>query len=100
MYNDIGLHIVVQYEKQATQWSEDRREHYYTVHAKAYTVTFAEKAHTDESYEKANIEMIDGTDRLIIFSVDTNVKCHAERAATVLEVQTQIIDLSNILQYE
>ncbi len=100
MYNDIGLHIVVPYEEQSAHWSEDRRDRYYTVHAKADTVTFAEKAYTDKSYEKADVEMIDGIDRVIVFTADTKVKCHAERAATVLEVQTQIIDLSNILQYE
>lgn len=99
MYNNIGLHIVVPYEEQSVRWSEDRRDRYYTVHAKADTVTFAERAYTDKSYEAADIEMIDGIDRVIIFSVDTKVKCHAEKIAAKLNVDTKVIDLSNLVTY-
>lgn len=99
MYNNIGLHIVVPYEEQSVRWSEDRRDRYYTVHAKADTVTFAEKAYSDKSYETADIEMIDGANKVIIFCVDTKAKCHAEKIAAKLNVDTEVIDLSDLVTY-
>lgn len=99
MYNNIGLHIVVPYEEQSVRWSEDRRDRYYTVHAKADTVIFAEKTYSDKSYETADIEMIDGANKAIIFSVDTKSKCHAEKIAAKLNVDTKVIDLSNLVTF-
>ena len=65
MYNDIKLHIAMPYEEQATRWSEEYRDRFFTVHEKADTVTIISNHYTADCYEKAERYMRERADRCI-----------------------------------
>ena len=66
MYNDIKLHIVMPHEEQATQWPEEYRDRFFTVHEKADTVTIISNHYTEDCYEKAERYMRERADRCVI----------------------------------
>lgn len=68
MYNPIHLHIVIPFEEQSTNWSEDWRDRYFAVHEKADKVTIFSNRYYAECYSDAEKFMIDQSDRLIVFS--------------------------------
>lgn len=66
-YNGIRLHIVVPYEEQCRDWSEEQRDRYYTVHQQADSVIFAEKQYSENCYRAADNIMTDNSDCVIVF---------------------------------
>ena len=68
MYNDIKLHIVMPYEEQAKNWSEEYRDRYFTIHEKADTVELLSYHYYDGCYEAANKEMTSRSDSVILMS--------------------------------
>ena len=68
MYNDIRLCITVPYEEQCRDWSEELRDRYYSVHASADEVIMCSPHYSAECYNKADEEMIDRSDMLMLFS--------------------------------
>lgn len=66
-YNRMKLHIVVPYEEQCRDWSEDLRDRYYDVHEQSDSVRFAAYGYTDGCYEKADEIMADSSDKIMVF---------------------------------
>lgn len=67
LYSDIRLYIVVPFEEQCREWSEDTRGRYYTVHQKADGVFFADLHFSADCYFKADRMMIDKSDAVLLF---------------------------------
>lgn len=67
IYNDIYLYIVAPYEEQTTNWSEEHRNRYFSVHSKSDSVEFAEIQYTEDSYDIADEKMIDGSNLLLVY---------------------------------
>ena len=61
-------HLIIPYEEQAADWSEDDRNYYYLVHQRIEsTVTFASKRYYDGCYAAADKIMAEHSDRIIVF---------------------------------
>ena len=67
MYNDIKLHIVMPYEEQAVNWSEEFRDRYFAVHERADTVTIISNHYTEDCYELADKYMKEQVDRCVFY---------------------------------
>ncbi|MBQ8296479.1 MAG: DUF1273 family protein [Ruminococcus sp.] len=72
LYNYISLHIVIPFEEQCRDWSEDLRNRYYAVHEKANSVTFAEKQYSEYCYNTADEIMAQSSNEIIIFGDKKN----------------------------
>ena len=68
MYNDIKLHILMPYEEQAMNWSEEYRDRYFTIHEKVDTVELLSYHYYDGCYEAANEEMTSRSDGVILMN--------------------------------
>lgn len=66
-YNNIYLHIVVPYEEQCKDWSEDLRNRYYSVHQKADTVEFVDQQYYSDCYDIADELMAEESDFVCVF---------------------------------
>lgn len=67
LYNQITLNIIVPFEEQCLNWSEDKRDRYYTIHEKADTVEFVCTKYENGCYQTAVEIMIDKSNLVIIF---------------------------------
>lgn len=67
LYNDISLRLVIPYEEQTTDWYEDIRDRYFTVHEKADTIEFASSQYSEDCYELCSEIMIEQSDLLLVF---------------------------------
>lgn len=66
-YNDIRLHIVVPYEEQALNWTEEQRDRYYFLHEHSDSVTFACYGFEPDCYQTADRIMAENSDKVLIF---------------------------------
>lgn len=64
---DIRVNIVIPYENQAKNWSEDMRDRYFSVHEKADSVKIAETRYSEDSYDIADEIMLNDSDLLLVF---------------------------------
>ena len=69
MYNDIKLHIVMPYEEQAVNWSEEQRDRYFAVHEKADTVELLSYHYYDGCYKDADRIMAGRSDRTVVIEL-------------------------------
>lgn len=67
IYNDIRLHLVIPYEEQALNWTEEQRERYYFLHEHCDSVTFASRGFEPDCYETADRIMAEKSDKVLIF---------------------------------
>ncbi len=81
-YNDISLHLVIPYEEQCKNWHEEHRERYYTVHAKADSIEFAELQYSPSCYQTAEQIMIDRSNAVLLFAAEDEYLFAAEYAAS------------------
>lgn len=65
-FNPIRLHIFTPYEEQTTNWSEDLRDRYFSVHAKADDVRLLQSQFSEDCYERAAKHMTNQSDLLVI----------------------------------
>lgn len=64
----IKVHLIIPYEEQAADWSEEDRDYYYMAHARRETtVTFASKRYYKGCYAAADKIMAEHSDRVIVF---------------------------------
>lgn len=62
------VHLIIPYEEQCADWSEEDREYYYSLHARRETtVTFASKHYYKGCYAAADKIMAENSDRVIVF---------------------------------
>ncbi len=66
LYNNITLNIIVPFEEQCRDWSENERDRYYSVHEKADNIIFACSEYEDGCYDTANEIMIDLSELVVI----------------------------------
>lgn len=67
IYNDIHINIIVPYEEQCLNWSENLRNRYYNIHEMADSVSFAERKYTIDFYKTAEKIMISKSDKVYMF---------------------------------
>ena len=67
MYNDIELHIVMPYEEQSVNWSEEHRDRYYNIHAQSDSIVIANTRYHSDCYNDADKIMLDESDALVAF---------------------------------
>lgn len=65
--NNISLNIIVPYEEQAAQWSENLRDRYFAVHEKADTIRFASTQYYNGCYATADKLLAEYSDIVYIF---------------------------------
>ena len=65
-FNPIRLHIFTPYEEQTTNWSEDLRDRYFSVHAKADDVRLMQNQFSEDCYERAAKHMTNQSDLLVV----------------------------------
>lgn len=85
-FNKITVHIVIPYEEQTTEWSEDLRDRYFAVCEAADSVEIAATRYTTDSMELAERRMIDESDMLMICG-ENGSKAAAVQYAAKQEVE-------------
>ena len=90
-YNVIRLHIIVPYEEQTTNWTEEQRDRYYTSHQKADSIQFANTKYHEYCYEQADKMMIDHSDLVFVFGKDQPSNAELYATQTGIPVQRIII---------
>lgn len=78
--NRIRLHIVIPYEEQTTNWTEEMRDRYFAVHERADSVEMACTQYQEDCYRIAEKRMIDESDLLVICGRDGSLPEAAEYA--------------------
>lgn len=63
----VSLHIVVPYEEQTTNWTEEQRNRYYHIHAQADSVSLINTQYHPACYQEADSFMIGHSDLLYVF---------------------------------
>ena len=58
----IHLNLTVTYENQAMRWTDEWRERYYNIHARADSVIMLETKFTDICYQECDRFMVDNSD--------------------------------------
>ncbi|MBD5143135.1 MAG: DUF1273 domain-containing protein [Oscillospiraceae bacterium] len=71
--NQIALHIMIPYEEQTTDWTEELRNRYFAIHEKADSVTLANTRYYPSCYQDTDKQMIDKSDILVIFEEKNSV---------------------------
>ena len=71
--NQIALHIMIPYEEQTTDWTEELRNRYFAIHEKADSVTLANTKYYSSCYQDTDKQMIDKSDILVIFGEENSV---------------------------
>ena len=91
-YNNIHLHIVVlvPYENQCINWSEDLRDRYYSVHKKADSITFVNTGYQSDCYNEADEIMVVESDMLIVFGSKPD-KLYATQYAKNMDITIRYI---------
>lgn len=79
-YNEIRLHIVVPYEEQALNWTEEQRDRYYYLHEHSDSVTFACYGFEQDCYQTADRIMAENSDKVLIFGTPEDRLCIADYA--------------------
>ena len=69
MYNNIKMRIVMPYEEQAVNWSEEFRDRYFAVHERADTVELLSSHYYKKCYEEADRIMADKSDGTVIIEL-------------------------------
>lgn len=64
--NRMELHVVIPFEEQTTDWSEEIRDRYFTVHERADSVEMACAKYQEDCSKIAEQRMIDVSDLLVI----------------------------------
>ena len=88
MYNDIELNIAMPYEEQSTNWVEEHRDRFFTVHADSDHVELISNQYTEDCYELADEHMIDESDLVVIVgSPDQNDSLRKYAESTGVKVE-------------
>lgn len=72
MYNDIKLNIVMPFEEQAVNWTEEQRDRYFNLHNLSDTVVMSGTHYSDDCYKKTNELMLEKCDLLAAFGKYTD----------------------------
>ena len=89
---DVRINIVVPYENQSIDWSEELRDRYFSVHEKADSVKIAETHYSEDSYDIADEMMLDDSDLLLVFGSRSD-KLYAVEYAKKNNVRVGFVDL-------
>ena len=87
LYNTINLHIVTPYEEQATNWTEEQRDRYYSIFGKSDSDVMVCTRYQEDCYYIADETMIDKSDLVLVFG--TNKVCYAEMYAKNMGVEVK-----------
>ena len=60
------------YEEQSTNWTEEHRDRFFTVHKESDHVKLISHKYTDNCYDIADESMIDDSDLVLVVGADTN----------------------------
>lgn len=77
-YNNISLNIVVPFEEQCKNWTEEERNRYYECHEKADSVTIISTHFNKNCYETADEYMISRSDIILMSGISRNVNYYAD----------------------
>lgn len=88
-YNKIFLTVVAPYEEQCRDWSEERRDRYYSVHEMSDECIFASAAFTPDCRSAADEIMIGKSDLLMIYGDPSSL--YAEKYAKQIGVSAEKI---------
>ena len=78
--NKIELHIMTPYEEQSTDWPEEIRNRYFSIHEKADSVTLVNTHYYPFCYQEADEEMIARSDLLLVFGTENGAPFAEEYA--------------------
>ena len=78
--NKIELHIMTPYEEQTTDWPEELRNRYFSIHEKADSVTLVNTHYYPFCYQEADEEMIARSDLLLVFGTENGAPFAEEYA--------------------
>jgi len=78
--NRIELHIMTPYEEQTTDWPEELRNRYFSIHEKADSVTLVNTHYYPFCYQEADEEMIARSDLLLVFGTENGAPFAEEYA--------------------
>ena len=84
-HNQVKLNIVVPYEEQCLDWSEDKRDRYYYVHENSDTVEFVCSNYESRCYDTAVEMMIEESDMVIVFGSFEKAECYAEECGVTVK---------------
>ena len=90
--NRIRLHIVIPYEEQTTNWTEEMRDRYFAVHERADSVEMACTQYQEDCYKITEQRMIDESDLLVICGRDASLP-DAAAYAKVQGVEVRTVNL-------
>jgi len=64
-FNDIQLFCILPYEEQATKWSPDQRDRYFSILEKSSMTKYIHAKYTDSCYRDCGRYLVDHTDNVI-----------------------------------
>lgn len=92
MYNDIELNIAMPYEEQSTNWVEEHRERFFSLHTASDRIDIVSYQYTDDCYDLADEHMIDDSDFLLIVGSNAD-SCYGGGYAKSHSVKIEHFDL-------
>ncbi|MBR6982554.1 MAG: DUF1273 family protein [Ruminococcus sp.] len=92
MYNDIELNIAMPYEEQSTNWVEEHRERFFTIHAESDNVEIISNRYSDDCYDLADEHMIDDSELVLVVGSNPE-RCYGTGYARERSVKIESLDL-------
>lgn len=92
IYNDIELNIAMPYEEQSTNWVEEHRERFFSLHNASDRVEIISNQYTDDCYDRANECMINNSDLLLVVGKN-HIGMHYLKYAADLGVNVEFFEI-------